>query len=209
MIYAYAQTNYRDVYIKLSWGLWVWRPKNRVLFSCKGQEIVLFSNGSRPAWGSNQTSQYKGTGALSTGVNLRACGGNHSPPFIPKLRMWVAESRLVPMPSWLSQGKLHLCVFVSSLCTILVLARMWWNTNQTATCCWHRHLRCVCVSYNCHQIFILTRKLSSIHAETELTPWLPGTYLIVILSCRVRYLNVYLVWRACILKVNINMSEIW
>jgi hypothetical protein len=36
-------------------------------------------------------------------------------------------------------------------------------------------------------------KLSSIHAERELTPWLPNTYLIVILSRRVRYLNVYLV----------------
>jgi len=81
------------------------------VLSCKGQEILFFSKGSRPAWEANQTSQYKGTGALSTGVKRRACGGNHSPPSIPKLRMCVAESRLLSMPSWFSQGETSPFVF--------------------------------------------------------------------------------------------------
>jgi len=79
--------------------------------SCKLQENFLFSKGSRPDTGANQTTKCKGTGALSMGVMCRACGGEHSSPFIPKLRMCVAESCLLPTPSWLSQGKTSPFVF--------------------------------------------------------------------------------------------------
>ena len=146
MINAYAQINYRDAHIKLSWGLWIWRPKNRVFLPCNVQESLLFSKVSRTNMGANQTSQCKGTGALSTGVKRRACGGDHSPPFIPKLRMCVAESRLLPMASWLSQGKLHLLCFPFIFMYNTVLERIWQDVNQTATCCWLWHLCCVCVS---------------------------------------------------------------
>ena len=146
MIHAYAQINYRDAHIKLSWGLWVWRPKNRVFLPCKVQESFLFSKGSRPDLGTNQTSQCKGTEALSTGIKRRACGGDQSPPFIPKLRMCVAESRLLQMPSWPSQWKLHPLCFPLIFMYNTVLARIWQDMNQTSTCCWLRHLRCVCVS---------------------------------------------------------------
>jgi hypothetical protein len=113
------------MYILSYFGVFEFKDRRIVFyFLVRDKRFFLSSKGSRPAWGTNQTSQHNGTGALSTGVKLRACGGDHSPPFIPKLRMCVAESRLLPVPLWLSLGKLHLLCSPFVFMYSTVLARM-------------------------------------------------------------------------------------
>jgi hypothetical protein len=48
------------------------------------------------AWGLIRPLNKRAQRALSVGVKRWACGGDHSPPFVPKLRKFVAVSRLLP-----------------------------------------------------------------------------------------------------------------